>query len=173
MTSYTITYTDSGVAAYLDELAAHMADLTPVMQDLGEYLVMSTKARFGTSTAPDGTPWAVNSPVTIGRYLGNYGGMYKKSGGLSKKGAARSAAKKPLIGETRRLSSEIHAVATSHVVTVGSSMIYSAVQQFGATKGSLGPRTPWGNIPARPYLGLSASDRGQVIDLLRSYLAPV
>ncbi|CQR43713.1 Phage virion morphogenesis protein [Thiomonas sp. CB3] len=172
MSGYTITYTDTGVAAYLDQLAARMADLTPVMQDLGEYLVMSTKARFATSTAPDGTPWASNSQVTIGRYLGNYSGMYKKSGALSKKGATRSAAKKPLIGESRRLSGEIHAVPTAHGVTVGSVLIYSAVQQFGAAKGSLGPRTPWGNIPARPYLGLSASDRGQVIDLVQGYLAP-
>jgi phage gpG-like protein len=169
MTSYTITYTDSGVAAYLDELAAHMADLTPVMQDLGEYLVMSTKERFGTSIAPDGTPWAVNSPVTIGRYLASYSGMYKKSGGLNKKGAARAAEKKPLIGRSRRLGRSIHAVATKSSVTVGSDVEYSAVQQFGATKGSLGPRTPWGNIPARPYLGLSTKDRSNVIDFVVSY----
>lgn len=172
MGTITITYTDGGVSAYLAQLAARMSDLTPVMQDMGEVLVMSTKARFASGAAPDGAPWAANSPVTVGRYLGNYAGMYKKAGGLSKKGAARSAGKKPLIGETRRLGSEIHAVATSRSVTVGSSLIYAAVQQFGAAKGSLGPRTPWGDIPARPYLGLSAADRGQLIDLVQGYLAP-
>lgn len=159
MTTRTITYDDAEALAYLGQLSARLGDLTPVMQDLGEYLVTSTKGRFGTSTAPDGTPWAANSLTT----LALYGRMFK--------GAAKAVAnKQPLIGESKRLSGEIHALATASSVTVGSSMIYAGVQQFGAAKHSLGPVSPWGNIPARPYLGLSATDRGNVLDIVRGYL---
>lgn len=171
MATRTITFDGAEALAALDQLAARLGNLTPVMQDLGEYLVASTKARFAAGAGPDGARWAANSPVTLARYLGNYGGMFKRDGTLSKRGAARAGAKRPLIGETRRLSGEIHAVVTAASVTVGSSLVYAGVQQFGAPKGSLGPRSPWGNIPARPYLGLSAADRGEVLAIVRGYLA--
>lgn len=172
MTTRTITFDDGGAIAYLEQLAARMADLTPVMQDLGEYLVASTKARFSSSTAPDGSHWAVNSPVTLGRYLSNYGGMFKKSGGLTKDGEAKASAKKPLIGQTGQggLGDTIHAIATANSVTVGSSLIYAGVQQFGAARHSLGQNTPWGDIPARPYLGLSLTDRGNILSIVRDHL---
>lgn len=160
MTTRTITFDDAEALAYLGQLSARLGDLTPVMQDLGEYLISSTKARFASGTAPDGTPWAANSLTTLARY----GRMYKGS-------AKAVAGKKPLIGESRRLSGEIHAVTTANSVTVGSSLIYAGVQQFGAAKHSLGPKSPWGDIPARPYLGLSVADRGNVLDILREYLA--
>ncbi len=154
----------------LRQLSRRVGDMRPAMQDIGEYLVGSTKARFATATAPDGTPWAPNRPVTIARYLGAFGGSYKKDGSLSKKGQARLGAKRPLIGESRRLGSEIHYQAGRDRVEVGSPMIYSAVQQFGAPRHSLGPHSPWGDIPARPYLGLSGDDRREIVDIVRGYL---
>lgn len=160
MTTRTITYDDAEALAYLGQLQARLADLTPVMQDLGEYGVESTKRRFATGTAPDGTPWAANSLTTLARY-----------GGLFKGAKKAMAGKRPLIGETRRLSTEILSLATASSVTVGSPLVYAGVQQFGAAKGSLGPRSPWGDIPARPYLGLSATDRGNVLAIVREYLA--
>ena len=33
-----------------------------------------------------------------------------------------------------------------------------------------GAPIPWGNIPARPYLGLSADDETEVVRILRDYL---
>ena len=53
---------------------------------------------------------------------------------------------------------------------VGSTVEYSAVQQFGAKKGSLGPNAPWGNIPARPFLGISAADSGAIDRSILDYL---
>lgn len=160
MTTRTITYDDAEALAYLGQLQARLADLTPVMQDLGEYLVDSTKRRFASGTAPDGSPWAPNSLTTLARY----GGLYKNA-------KKAQAGKRPLIGETRRLSTEILALATASSVTVGSPLVYAGVQQFGAAKASLGPRSPWGDVPARPYLGLSATDRGNVLAIVREYLA--
>ena len=61
-------------------------------------------------------------------------------------------------------------------MAVGSSLEYAAVQQFGARRGEFG-RTrrgapiPWGDIPARPFLGVSRVDRVEILDILAGYLA--
>jgi phage virion morphogenesis protein len=168
----TIEIDDRAVRAALAGLAQRMQDMRPVMADIGEYLVESTRRRFAAGRAPDGTPWAPNSPVTLRRYLARFGGSFRRRGkGLTKAGAARAAAKRPLIGETRRLSGEIAYRAEPRAVSVGSSLVYAATQQFGARRGQFG-RTrrgapiPWGDIPPRPFLGLSGGDRGRIIDIV-------
>lgn len=168
----TLEIDDRAVRRVLSDLAQRVADPTPALRDIGEYMVASTRRRFAAGRAPDGTAWAPNSPVTITRYLRNYGGSFSRRGrGLTKRGAARAAAKRPLIGETRRLSSEIAYRLIPGGVEVGSSLVYSAVQQFGARRGQFG-RTrrgapiPWGDIPARPFMGVSADDRDRIIAIM-------
>ena|GEM_PF-5230273 len=43
--------------AYFAQLLTRGSDLQPLMADIGETLVESTQARFGASTAPDGSKW--------------------------------------------------------------------------------------------------------------------
>lgn len=140
---------DREVRAALAELAARVGDLTPVMQEIGEVLVESSKQRFAKSQAPDGSPWAPNRPVTL----------------------ARKSGSRPLIGETKSLSEQIHARAGRDRVEIGSTMQYAATQQFGARRGQFGKTRrgapiPWGDIPARPFLGLSADDRDAVLEIV-------
>lgn len=151
---------------YFAALIAKGTVLTPLMQDLGEFLTESTKQRFQTSTAPDGTQWEPNAPATYLAYLGKFSGSYGKSGKLSKAGASRAAGKKPLIGETGRLSREIYYQADAKGVEIGSGLIYSAIHQFGGTAGR------GVDIPARPYLGLSPSDEEAITEIAGSYLLP-
>ncbi|MDO5087983.1 MAG: phage virion morphogenesis protein [Comamonadaceae bacterium] len=99
------------------------------------------------------------------------------SRGGGKKAAARLAGKRPLTGETGALARTInYRVSGEREVRVGSPMVYAAAHQYGARQGSFG-RTrrggpiPWGTIPARPFLGLSATDQAQIVQLVRSYLA--
>jgi phage virion morphogenesis protein len=146
---------DEAVRAALKRLEAAAADLTPAMQDIGELLVERTKRRFATGTGPDGTPWARNAPLTVKRKRGR---------------------DQPLVGESGRLSNEIFAIAGLQVVEVGSALVYSAVQQFGAAKGQFGRSRrgrpiPWGAIPARPFLGLAGEDRLDILDILAEHLA--
>ena len=179
-----IKINDSEVQTALRRLLAKAQDLTPVMQDIGECLLLSTKRRFADGKAPDGTPWAANKQSTILNYLRQKGGdtsrrpgeksnnpyYGKKDGLLNTRGIALVTAKRPLIGESRRLSTEINYKAGPRRVVLGSSLIQSAVQQFGAKKGAFGSRggrsIPWGDIPARPFLGLSEQDRVAVIAIL-------
>ena len=101
-----ITLDDREVQERLRQLQQHLGNLLPAMVQIGEALKISTQARFRTSTAPDGTPWAANSEVTLARYLNKTEGNRKKDGTLSKKGKTRLASKKPLIGESKRLSTQ-------------------------------------------------------------------
>lgn len=161
----------------LSDLAKRCADTSPVMRAIGEYMIETTKQRFATATNPDGSPWAANSPVTVALYLARFSSSRTKTGKLSKAGKARMAAKKPLTGDTRSLATTINYRLTGrNGVAIGSPMEYSAVQQFGAGKGAFG-RTrrgapiPWGDIPAREFLGFSATDREVVLDMIQEHLA--
>lgn len=146
------------------ELAA--VNLLPVYEDIGQELVNTTLRRFETSTAPDGSPWAPNSPVTMGRLIG--ANMRKKDGTLNKRGEQRIASKKPLIGETRLLSTEIHAVVGASGLMVGSNKVQAAMMHFGGTKADF-PHL-WGDIPARPIIGLSHADELEVQALMLDHL---
>lgn len=111
------------------------------------------------------------------QYLSRFGGSFRRGGGLSKRGAQRASAKRPLIGETRRLSSEIAYRLFPGGVEVGSSLQYAAVQQFGARRGQFG-RTrrgapiPWGDIPPRPFLGVSEADRRAILAIIADHIDP-
>lgn len=142
----------------------------PLMVAIGELLVDSSKQRFITSTGPDGDRWAENSDVTILNYLRRYRGTFGKRGGLTKKGITRLANKKPLIGETKALSTRINYQASNDSVAVGSPEIQAAMQHFGGKKSQF-PNL-WGDIPARPFLGLSDSDRNNILDTVADFLAP-
>jgi phage virion morphogenesis protein len=145
---------DSELQSLLKQIIRRVEDMTPVMEDVGEYLAESTKGRFVTSTAPDGSTWPANRPVTL----------LRKPQGL-----------KPLIGETKTLSTQINYRAGQRFVMLYSTVEYAAVQQFGAEKGQFGktPRgmlIPWGKIPPRPFLGVSDKDVGEIKQIIRGYI---
>lgn len=158
MTAFTITVDDAQVLAALRRLRQHSEDITPALKQIGERLVESTQDRFATSSAPDGTPWAANSAVTISRYLGLSSG---------KKREARAAGKKPLVNGGF-LRDQIHFNVTGNVLEVGATMEYAAMQQFGGKKSEF-PHL-WGDIPARPFLGISDRDRATIEQVVTDYL---
>ncbi|MHB8921670.1 MAG: phage virion morphogenesis protein [Halothiobacillus sp.] len=50
-----------------------------------------------------------------------------------------------------------------------------AFQQFGAAEGAFGETTtghpiPWGDIPARPFIGLSDKDEAEILNIITSYM---
>jgi phage virion morphogenesis protein len=162
---------DQGVIQALTRLANATHHLPTVLDQIGDMLIYSTKQRFATSTGPDGQRWASNSQVTILRYLGKYKGSYgKKTGKLTKTGAGRVMGKRPLIGETGDLSRQIAKSVDGNTLYIGSTMLYAAAQQFGAKNHQFQGRAPWGDIPARPFLGLSDQDRTNILDTISDYL---
>ena len=172
-----IAVNDAELKAALQQLAAKLNDLTPFFKDVGETLLNSTRERFRSQRAPDGTPWAPLSPAYAARKKRH------KDKPLTLSGALRGT----LVKQTDQDS-----------LRIGTPLIYGATHQFGAAKGSFGTVTarvneytrrsrsgatftvrahtrqmtvPWGDIPARPFLGLSADDRSDLLDALQAYLA--
>lgn len=148
------------ITGALTRLSAFLSDMTPAMQDLGEILVDSTKQRFPQGVAPDGSRWAPKSQTTLNKY------------------GARTSNRidvRPLFGPSGALSSQIFYEVTPDSVSWGSPMIYAATQQFGAAQGAFGRTArngpiPWGNIPARPFLGISAEDETNILDALAEWI---
>lgn len=165
-----VTFDDAQIRAWLGRARKKTGDLSDLLRSIGEDLKDSTQRRFSTATAPDGAPWAPNTETTILLYLGLTKGNTKKDGSLSKKGQARLGAKKPLTGQMHHLRDTIFYRVAGNTLEVGSPEEYSAVQQFGAAKGSLGGGAPWGDIPARPFLGLSTEDRATIEQSILDYL---
>lgn len=187
-----IDITDSGVQEALNRLAETGNDLRPVLEQIGEFLVDSTRQRFATSTAPDGTRWAPNSQVTILQYLGVKSGKFSKDGKrignkrgyfykkgsdnkgrIAAKGIETVMGKRPLIGHTNDLSRQFYPrIDGKDTLYIVSTVPYAATQQFGAKRLQFKNKAPWGDIPARPFLGLSDSDRRTILDIIGDFLAP-
>lgn len=143
----TIEFRDGEILAGIDRLQDQLGDMTTFMSDLGELLVASTKARFAAGTDPDGTAWTPNSAATL----------------------ARKTDSRPLFGTSGSLNSQIFSAAGADYVQIGSDRVYAAMMQFGGTKEQW-PHL-WGDIPARPYLGLSDEDKENILAETRDWLS--
>lgn len=164
----TIEINDDQITAALARLVGAVSDMTPVNQDIAEALQFSSRKRIADGMTPEGAPFAPRSKTTLD--------IYDRSKPPRKPGA------KPLT-LTGALKGSLTAYSTAEAAGVRTNVIYSAVMQFGAVKGSLGAywytntqgrtvegSSPWGTIPARPYLGLSEEDRTSISDIVAEWL---
>lgn len=172
-----ITLDDAELKAELKKLAARLNNLKPFFNDVGETLLNSTRERFRSQTAPDGSAWTPLSPAYAARKKRNKGKILTLYG---------------------HLRGTLVKQATADSLRIGTPLVYGATHQFGAAQGSFGEvvarinahtrrtrsggtvsvrahtramRIPWGNIPARPFLGLSTADRNDFLDALNAYLS--
>jgi phage virion morphogenesis protein len=143
---------DGEVTAAFGRAAAALGDLTPLMTEVGEYLVDATQRRLRAGTAPDGSAWAPRSSATLAAYARRR--IRPRGGPLWTSGV---------------LEQTIARQAGPASVEVGSDRIYAALMQFGGTKAAF-PHL-WGDIPARPFLGLSAGDREAILEMAADFLA--
>lgn len=125
----------------LRDLKRAAGDLTPAFRSIGEALLNSTRARFTAQRDPGGAPWAPLDPKTKRR---------------KKKNADK------ILTEEGELRGTLTYSAGASSLVVGSPEKYAATHQFGDASR---------NIPARPFLGLSAADRERVERIVRDRLA--
>lgn len=148
-----IEFDDDKAQAGLKKLSAASGDLSPAMRDIGNYLVNTTRDRFHSQQSPDGVPWAPLSSATKARKQRNRGKILTEGGALQ----------------------AVVMQADSSSVAIGSPLVYAGTHQFGAARGAFGTMSsgrpiPWGDIPARPFLGLSNEDEGEVGRLVADFL---
>lgn len=187
----TIRIEDTAVLARLAEISRQVSDLSPAMRAIGEALSESTKQRFQTSTGPDGQAWQRLAAATVlerlaritGAYaaysnvktkkegrvrVGDKKGAFTKSGSLSARSRASLENVSPLV-DTGILADSIKYALTDggQGVEIGTNRFAgewsggAAVHQFGSQDGK---------IPARPFPGISAEDRGEVLTILDRFL---
>lgn len=159
---FTVEYQDADVTRALANLQALLGDLSLVMADIGQQLVYSTKERLKAGTAVDGSPFAPRTATT----LASYARQNKKPG------------PHPL-WLTGTMRENIHHSWGKDYASVASNAVQAAVMQFGAEQGEFGAwigkdknghdhmhHKPWGRIAPRPFLGISAKDRTDLLDII-------
>ncbi|WP_226779522.1 phage virion morphogenesis protein [Oceaniglobus trochenteri] len=163
----TVKINDDAIHEALLRLAAGMSDMSRPMNDIGAALVRSSKSRIDEGVSPDGSAFAPLSQVTLDAYANSRPpkvsqGPLKQSGDMQ--------------------SQIFHDYGPAHA-EVASNAIQAAVMQFGAGAGAFGAHIgkdkrgrdhfhsiPWGDIPARPFLGVSEDDRDVIVEIVEEWL---
>ena len=132
-----IEVVDQRVRRALRRVGRAASDLTPAMRAVAGHLVASAHTSFERESSPDGTPWAPLSPVTVKR-RGSAHPILRVDGDLLRS----------IIGDWGRDFAE-----------AGTGDVRATPLHFGAQRGAFGVTSrggpiPWGDIPARPFLGL-------------------
>jgi phage virion morphogenesis protein len=151
MANITVRIDDAELRKAIDRVIDHMADLTPAMQEIGDYMITATRSRFDTETAPDGSKWAALSP----RYAARKARMRSVVDG-----GTRILAKRGTLRDTIRYK------ASRSDVVIGSNEVYAAIHQLGGQAG----RGRKATIPARPFLGISPQDQEEILRILGDYI---
>lgn len=145
----------SPIAALARRLAEVDADRREPLEAIGAAWESSTKARFESGTAPDGSPW-------------------KKSE------RARRDGGKTLV-DTARLKGSITHKADGDTVEVGTNVEYAAAHQFGSQRAgahAVPLHLPSGAdptagliiLPARPFIGINDDDYATFAEILEGFV---
>jgi phage virion morphogenesis protein len=112
-----------------------------MLEDMGEYMLKSTRDHAALEQDPQGHPWAPLSP----RY------------------ARRKAKKRPgapiLVLDNHMLGDMLAYQVSKEVLYVGTAAIWGATHEFGR-----------GGIPARPFLGVSETDATELTQIVHDHI---
>lgn len=152
---FSIEFEHGALSAALNRLMEFGRRPGPALRDAGEYLLVAHRKRFAEQESPDGDAWTPLSEVTLGRKKRNRDKILIDRGDL--------------MGLLRYQADDAK-------LDFGSDRIYAAVMQFGAAKGAFGTTArggpvPWGDIPARPFIGLSGDDRREIEQIVMDHVA--
>ncbi|NBC46822.1 MAG: phage virion morphogenesis protein [Gammaproteobacteria bacterium] len=159
MPGLSITIDDREVQEALGRLVIQAEDQTQAMREIGAAIDTHTMLGFRAGQAPDGTPWAPLSPVTVAR--------------------RRQGSSSPL-RDTGVLQNSFNARADRTSVEYGTADKRAGTHQFGARQGAYGRSSrggpiPWGDIPARPMIPtgeLPESLKREMLRILTRHLSP-
>ncbi|WP_439861626.1 phage virion morphogenesis protein [Pseudomonas sp. MBLB4136] len=133
------------------------ADPQPLLRDIAFLGESSTRERFRSQSGPDGQRWKPSLRAQL------FGGKTLTQDG--------------------HLGDSITSTADRTTAAWGTNRIYAAIHQFGGeikAKGTAGLRFKIGerwatkrqvSIPARPFLGVSADDAQDILDLVSDYVS--
>lgn len=146
-----ITVVDAELQAALSEFIGRAENLTPALNDLGEYLVGKTRKRFDTSTAPDGTKWAPLADKTK---------KAKQRRATTGKPYRTKAEPSAILKDTFTLRDSITYQVSTTTLRVGTNIEYGIYHQ---------PEEPRTRIPRRAFLGLDDADQAEAVEIFRDH----
>lgn len=138
-------------------LAGRLDDASRLMKVIGQHMVVTTDERFVDEEAPSGDDWAELSPATVAKKKKNKDRILQEQ------------------GRPEGLRANIAYQVTQNSVRIGANKPYAGVMQFGAEEGAFGETSagqpiPFGDIPARPYVGASGEDREVIREMIRNFV---
>ena len=133
----------SSLANALNRLMKNVDDSSPALRDIGEHLLESTQDRMSDEVDPQGQAWEPLSVNTIEQ-------------------KSLSSQSDKILRGYGTLADTLNYQLNGDQLLFGSNMEYAATHQFGRDKA---------NIPAREFLGISADDESEILDILRSHLS--
>ncbi|NWO05560.1 MAG: phage virion morphogenesis protein [Alteromonadaceae bacterium] len=158
MTEIAIEFNDQQVQRALDELINRVEDPRLAMRAIAGVLEDASEEAFRSESDPaTGIAWAPLSPdTTLARRPDREGGSILQDSGL--------------------LAVSIVSDYGPDYAEVGSNRPYAPTHQFGAQQGEFGTTSrggpiPWGDIPARPFLGIGPEDEQEILDIASRFLA--
>lgn len=139
----------------LARLVALSRDMTPITRELAGVLADAAERAFSGQRDPvTGAAWHPLSPVTLGR-------------------RAKSGHDGPILQARGILAASIQTGHGADHAMAGTTEPHARTHQFGAMRGAHG-RTrrggpiPWGNVPARPFLGIGPDDEEEIEAVIRA-----
>jgi phage virion morphogenesis protein len=135
------------VVAALDRLRQRAERMAPAFKNIGEELQRSTQERFGRQVDPEGRPWQELKASTQAA---------KAKRGQSSK----------ILRQRGYLADTIRYQVNGGGLRIGTNRIYGAIHQLGGKAG----RGRKAEIPARPFLGISAQDRERILEIVTDFL---
>ena len=153
-----MTFDDKQVLDALNRLARAGEELSPAMQEISGALEAGIEEAFKKERAPDGTKWRDLSEVTTARR------------------AKRHKWPGPILQISGHLAGAITSDYDAFSAVAGTNLRYAKTHQQGAQRGAFGTTCrgtpiPWGDIPARPFLGVSAKTREGMIEAINKHFA--
>lgn len=155
-----IEHDDARIRAGLLKLLAFGRDQRAAMRDIATLGESSTRERFHTETDPDGSRWV---PLKSNIYDSINKKHLRKDGRLRNTAAAfRHVTNRKILTLDGHLGDSISNRSDRDYAEWGVNRIYAAIHQFGGKAG----RGLRAQIPARPYLGISAGDEADILNIL-------
>lgn len=173
------------VATGLDKIDAGLASPGPLMARIGEDLVDSTRQRFDSQTAPDGTGWQAlqqsyqkrkkyhqDKILTLRGYLRGQNMGSGPRWQLDGDDAVLVGNNEPY-ARIHQLGGVIEQLAQSRrqrFRTVAGRVLFAGKKHKKATERWVSRGAYQVNIPARPFLGLSVADRQAIKQRVEDWL---
>lgn len=157
MSRIEITHNSDEVLQALNRLVNRVEDPAPAMKRIAGVLEEATARAFATESGPaTGVAWDPLSEVTLALR------PYRQGGDL--------------LQDSGRLRSSIDTDYGRDFAQIGTNVVYGPTHHFGAKQGEFGTTSrggpiPWGDIPARPFLGIGPEDERDILQIAAEHLA--